>query len=165
MKTNNSLIPSFFFNDPFIPADRLFDQIFSQAIPDYKKTFGVDALQRASYPKVNIIETDSDIKFIAEVAGLNKDDVEISIKDNEDRTKTLTISGKNNVDKKDDSVKYILRELKQSYFERSFVINQTKNYDFKGVTAKHENGVLTLSIPKIEIEKNEEPKIQYVTVE
>ena len=157
-------LPSALWNDPFLPTDRLFDNIFSKAFPEFSKTFGIDALQKASYPKVNILETDSEIKFVADVAGLTKDEVQISIKDNEDYTKTLTISGKKEVEKKDENVRYLLRELKQSYFERSFVINNYVEYDFDGITAKHENGVLTLSIPKIEVRKIENT-IKYIQVD
>ena len=157
-------MPSALWNDPFLPTDRLWDNIFSKAFPDFPKTFGIDAITKAAYPKVNILETDSEIKFVAEVAGLTKDEVQISIKDNEDNTKTLTISGKKDVEKKDEGVKYLLRELKHSYFERSFVINNYAEYNFDSVTAKHENGVLTLSIPKNEVKRTEN-KIKYVTVD
>jgi len=156
--------PSWLHQETFLPTDRLFDTIFSKAFPEFSKTFGIDAITKASYPKVNILETDSEITFIADVAGLTKDEVQISIKDNEDNTKTLTISGKKEVEKKDENVKYLLRELKHSYFERSFVINNFAEYNFDGVTAKHENGVLTLSIPKIEVKKTEN-KIKYITVD
>jgi len=156
--------PSWFYQDTFLPTDRLFDNIFSKAFPEFSKTFGIDAITKAAYPKVNILETDSEITFIADVAGLTKDEVQISIKDNEDNTKALTISGKKDVEKKDDGVKYLLRELKHSYFERSFVINNFAEYNFDGVTAKHENGVLTLSIPKVEVKKTEN-KIKYIKVD
>lgn len=157
-------VPSALWNDPFLPTDKLFDNIFSKAFPEFSKTFGIDAIQKASYPKVNILETDSEIKFVAEIAGLTKDEVQISIKDNEDYTKTLTISGKKESEKKEDGVRYILRELKHSYFERSFVINNYKEYDFEKVSAKHENGVLTLSIPKLEV-KSVENKVKYIKVD
>lgn len=150
-------------NDPFLPTDRLFDNIFLKAFPEFSKTFGVDAIQKASYPKVNITENESEITFVAEVAGLSKEDVKISIKDNEDNTKTLTISGKQKSEKKE-NVNYILRELKQSYFERSFVIRNHNDYNFEKVSAKHDNGVLTLSIPKNEVVKKEN-KIQYIDVD
>lgn len=166
MANKNALmyLPDSLWNDPFLPTDRLWDNIFSKAFPDFPKTFGIDAISRASYPKVNILETDSEIKFIADVAGLTKDEVQISIKDNEDNTKTLTISGKKESEKKDDGIKYILRELKHSYFERSFVINHYSEYDFEGISAKHENGVLMLSIPKVEVKKTEN-KIKYIKVD
>lgn len=157
-------VPSALWNEPFLPTDKLFDNIFSKAFPEFSKTFGIDAIQKASYPKVNILETDSEIKFVAEIAGLTKDEVQISIKDNEDNTKTLTISGKKESEKKEDGVRYILRELKHSYFERSFVINNYKEYDFEKVSAKHENGVLTLSIPKLEV-KSVENKVKYIKVD
>lgn len=163
-KRELAYMPSALWNDPFLPTDRLWDNIFSKAFPDFPKTFGIDAISKASYPKVNILETDSEIKFVADVAGLTKDEVQISIKDNEDNTKTLTISGKKETEKKDESIKYILRELKHSYFERSFVINNYAEYNFDGVTAKQENGVLTLSIPKVEIKKTEN-KIKYIAVD
>jgi HSP20 family protein len=157
-------LPSALWNDPFLPTDRLFDNLISTAFPEFRKTFGIDAIQKASYPKVNILETDSEIKFVADVAGLTKDEVQISIKDNEDHTKTLTISGKKESEKKDENVRYLLRELKQSYFERSFVINNYAEYDFDGITAKHENGVLSLSIPKLEVKKTEN-KVKYIKVD
>lgn len=170
MHTNNELatqayLPKYFgSSDPFLPMDRLFDNMFSRAFPEFSKTFGIDAISKASYPKVNIIETDSEIKFVAEVAGLSKDEVKIAIKDNEDNTKTLTISGKKESEQKNDSEKYILRELKHSYFERSFVINNYTEYNFDEVSAKHDNGVLTLSIPKLKVVKKEN-KVKYVTVD
>ena len=157
-------MPIWTWQDPFLPTDQLFDNMFSKEFPEFSKTFGIDAIQKASYPKVNILETDDEIRVIAEIAGLTKDEVQISIKDNEDHTKTLTISGKKDAEKKDDNVKYLLRELKQSYFERSFVINNYAEYDFDGITAKHENGVLSLSIPKLEVKKSEN-KVKYIKVD
>ena len=159
-----SALPTWFHQETFLPTDRLFDNIFSKAFPEFSKTFGIDAISKAAYPKVNILETDSEIRFVADVAGLTKDEVQISIKDNEDNTKTLTISGKKDVEKQDEGIKYLLRELKHSYFERSFVINNYAEYNFDGVTAKQENGVLTLSIPKVEIKKTEN-KIKYIAVD
>ena len=157
-------LPTWFHQETFLPTDRLFDNMFSKAFPEFSKTFGIDAISKAAYPKVNIYETDSEIKFIADVAGLTKDEVQISIKDNEDNTKTLTISGKKEAEKKDENIKYILRELKHSYFERSFVINNYVEYNFDDVTAKQENGVLTLSIPKVEVKKTEN-KVKYIKVD
>ena len=150
-------------SDPFLPLDRVFDNVISKTFPEFSKTFGIDAIQKASYPKVNIMESESEITFIAEVAGLSKEEVNVSIKDNEDNTKTLTISGKQKTEKKE-NVNYILRELKQSYFERSFVIRNHNDYNFDKVSAKHNNGVLTLSIPKTEIVKKEN-KIKHIDIE
>jgi HSP20 family protein len=164
MKKELANVPTLLWNEPFLPTDRLFDNLFSQTFPEFRKTFGIDALQKAAYPKVNILETDSEIKFVADVAGLTKDEVKVSIKDNEDHTKTLTISGKREGEKKDDSTRYLLRELKHSYFERSFVINNHVECDFDRVTAKHENGVLTLIIPKLEI-KRIENTVKYIQVD
>lgn len=160
----SSIPPSWIYQDTFLPTDKLWDNMFSKVFPEFSKTFGIDAITKAAYPKVNILETDSEIKFVAEVAGLNKNEVQVTIKDNEDNTKTLTISGKKEVEKKDDGVKYLLRELKHSYFERSFVINNYAEYNFDGVTAKHENGVLSLSIPKVEVKKTEN-KVKHIKVD
>ena len=161
---DTSRMPTWFYQDVFIPTDKLLDNMISKAFPDFPKAFGIDAISKSAYPKVNILETNSEIRFIADVAGLSKDEVQISIKDNEDNTKTLTISGKKEVEKKDEDVKYILRELKHSYFERSFVINNFAEYNFDGIIAKQENGVLTLSIPKVKVKKTEN-KIKYITVD
>ena len=121
--------PSSIWNEPFLPTDKLFDSIFSKAFPDFSKTFGIDAIQKASYPKVNIIETDSEIKFVAEIAGLTKDEVQVSIKDNEDNTKTLAISGKKEADKKEEEKK----NRKNNY-------NKEKKIPQKGVQEVREVG-------------------------
>jgi len=165
-------LPSSLWNEPFLPTDRLFDNLISTALPEFRKTFGVDAIQKASYPKVNILETDTEIKFVAEIAGLTKDEVTISIKDQEylnanydgDVAKILTIAGKKEAEKRDDNIRYLLRELKHSYFERTFVINNHTQYDFDSVSAKHENGVLTISIPKVEV-KRIENTVKYIKVD
>jgi len=158
-------MPIGIWQDPFLPNDRLFDNMFSKAFPEFSKTFGIDAIQKASYPKVNILETDDEIRVIAEIAGLTKDEVSITVKETDNYSpfstnanyggKVLTISGKKEFEKKDDNVKYIIRELKHSYFERSFVINKSSDYNFDEISAKHENGVLTISIPKMVVKKTE----------
>ena len=70
----------------------------------------------------------------------------------------LTISGdKHGLE--DDGGKCITRELKQSSFKRSF--NLGEHLDGDDVSAKFKDGMLSISIPKIEPEK---PKKTFVKI-
>ena len=76
------------------------------------------------------------------VPGLSKDNVDIEIKDG-----ILTIRGDSNQRGDIEDSQYARREVKRSAFARSFQLGD--NLDQTNVTAAYENGILTLTIPKM----------------
>ena len=91
---------------------------------------------------MNVYEYDDKIGIVAEIPGLDKKNVTVDVEED-----VLIISGdKHGFDS--DGGKCITRELKQSAFKRSF--NLGEYLDGKNISAKFKDGMLSISIPKIE---------------
>lgn len=130
--------------DEFLtPFDKLFDDVFSNAFPDFTKEFGVGFFEKQSYPKVDVVDNVNNIEIIAEIPGLTKNEVSVEIEDN-----LLIISGQK-VKSAEDEVgrTYIRKELKHSSFKRTFALSDL--FDKESPEAKFENGLLTVKIKKI----------------
>ena len=139
--------------DEFLtPFDKIFDELVNKTFPTFREETGVSFAQGA-YPKVNVYEYDDKIGIVAEIPGLDKNNVTVDVED-----EILTISGdKHGFD--DSGGKCITRELKQSSFKRSF--NLGEHLDGDGVSASFKDGLLSISIPKKEPEK---PKKKFVKI-
>ena len=139
--------------DEFLtPFDKVFDHLMEQTFPTFKEEVGV-SFNQGAYPKVNVYEYDDKIGIVAEIPGLDKKNVTVDVEDS-----VLTISGdKHGFDS--DGGKCITRELKQSAFKRSF--NLGEHLDGDNVGASFKDGMLSISIPKIEPEK---PKKTFVKI-
>ena len=139
--------------DEFLtPFDAIFDQLVNKTFPTFKEEPGV-SFNKGAYPKVNVYEYDDKIGIVAEIPGLDKKNVTVDVED-----QVLTISGdKHGFDT--DGGKCITRELKHSSFKRSF--NLGEHLDGEDVSAKFKDGMLSISVPKIEPEK---PKKTFVKI-
>ncbi len=137
--------PNHLNRDEFLtPFDKIFDQLMSKQFPAFQEEVGV-SFNQGAYPKVNVYEYDDKIGIIAEIPGLDKKDVTVDVEDG-----VLTISGDKHGFSESDGAKCITRELKQSSFKRSF--NLGDHLDGANVGASFKDGLLSISIPKIEPE-------------
>ena len=132
-------------DDFLTPFDKMFDQIVATQFPDITKSVGVKPYQGSAYPKVNVYEYDDKVGVVAEIPGLDKKQLDVAVEDG-----VLTISGDKHSAFEDDGAKVIRRELKQSSFKRSFELGD--QLDGENVSAKFKDGILSVSIPKIEPE-------------
>ena len=145
----------FFDRDTFLtPFDKMFDSMVESQFPEVVKSVGVKPYQGSAYPKVNVYEYDDKIGIVAEIPGLNKKQLNVDVEDG-----VLTISGDKHSTFEDDGAKVIRRELKQSSFKRSFELGEMLDGD--NIAANFKDGVLSVSIPKVEPEK---PKKTYVKI-
>eukprot|EP01122_Echinamoeba_exundans_P004606 TRINITY_DN1469_c0_g1_i2.p1 TRINITY_DN1469_c0_g1~~TRINITY_DN1469_c0_g1_i2.p1 ORF type:complete len:148 (+),score=32.98 TRINITY_DN1469_c0_g1_i2:457-900(+) len=107
-------------------------------------------------PKIDISETDKSIQVHAELPGLSKDSVKISVANG-----VLEISGEKSFEKRTEDKKRKFHRVERSYgsFVRRLAVPQgTKASD---VRARFQNGVLELEIPKSEHSKEQsEVKIE-----
>ena len=148
-------LPQFFNRDEFLtPFDRLFDKVMENQFPNFTEEFGVKCFEGGAYPKVNVYEYEDKIGIVAEIPGLSKEQVNIEVEDN-----VLTISGDKHNVTDDESAKVIRRELKHSSFKRSFQLGD--QLDAENVSAKFEDGILSIGIPKTEPES---PKKKFVKI-
>lgn len=97
-------------------------------------------------PSVDISETDDNFEVRAELPGVAKDDLHVSVKDN-----LLTLSGEKRQENVDDTQNYRRAERRYGHFQRRFTL--PSEVDTDDIKADYTDGVLTLSIPKPEAAK------------
>ena len=145
----------FFNRDEFLtPFDKMFDQLVETQFPDMVKQVGVKPYQGSAYPKVNVYEYDDKVGIIAEIPGLNKKQLEVSVEEG-----VLTISGDKHSAFENDGAKVLRRELKQSSFKRQFELGDL--LDGENISADFKDGILSVSVPKLE---PKQPKIHTVKI-
>ena len=137
----------FFDRDTFLtPFDKMFDQMVESQFPDITKSVGVKPYAGSAYPKVNVYEYEDKVGIIAEIPGLDKKQLEVSVVDG-----VLTISGDKHSAFENDGAKVLRRELKQSSFKRQFELGEL--LDGENIKASFKDGILSVSVPKVEPEK------------
>jgi HSP20 family protein len=117
------------------PLFRLFDTFFNEG--------GEDLATRTWTPAVDIQETDDAYRIHAELPGLTKDDIQITLENN-----VLRLSGERKLEKDVKQENYHRIERTYGTFSRSFALPTQVSPD--KVEAKFENGVLTIVVPKAE---------------
>ena len=137
----------FFDRDTFLtPFDKMFDQMVESQFPDITKSVGVKPYAGSAYPKVNVYEYDDKVGIVAEIPGLDKKQLEVSVVDG-----VLTISGDKHSAFENDGATVLRRELKQSSFKRQFELGEL--LDGENIKASFKDGILSVSVPKVEPEK------------
>jgi HSP20 family protein len=114
-------------------VNRLFDAFFG----------GTEANRRRWVPAMDLVETDEHLVLRADLPGLNRDDVNIEIKDG-----VLTISGERKSEHTERSEGFHRVERAFGSFSRS--LSLPDGVDADKVRAEFENGVLQIKIPKPE---------------
>jgi HSP20 family protein len=116
-------------------ATRTFDRGFERLVNNL-----VDNAPVA--PRINVSETEASYEVEAEFPGVAKEDVKISV----DGTRvSIEAQAKRETEKKEGS-KALLTERVAQKFARSIVLPQ--EVDSEAASARLENGVLTLTLPK-----------------
>ena len=91
-------------------------------------------------PRVDILETDSELLLLADVPGVQPDDLDIRYERGE-----LTIHGK--VQPRNEEVDYLWSEYEVGDWYRAFTLSE--EIDAGKISAELKNGVLTLHLPKV----------------
>lgn len=114
--------------------DRMFQDFFGgTSLPAWT--------QEASFPAIDIIENGKNFKVKAELAGMQPEDVEISVTDG-----FLTIKGEKQEEKEEKEDNYLRRETSYGSFQRTVALPETANTD--KAEASFKNGVLSIEVPK-----------------
>jgi len=122
---------------------------------EFEKGF---SFEYGSYsPRVDISEDEKNLFFNVELPGVKKEDVKLSI----DKDNVLSIKGDKKRDEKfkDEIKEFCCIRVERSFgeFNRSFKLPENINRD--SISAKFDNGVLSISLEKIEPEKPKEVEI------
>ena len=119
-------------------VDRLFDDVLRGGFPSLGHGFGLGR-SPAAWPKVELGETDKEIRVTAEMPGLSEKDVELLLDDG-----MLTIRGERKSKTEDKDRGY--SELHYGRFERRIAL--PSNADEQGAKADFRDGVLIVTLPK-----------------
>lgn len=106
-----------------------------------------------TYPDTDIKRVDNGFVVQIDVPGYDKNNIDISYEND-----VLSVSGtvnEENETKEDE--KYFVKERRMKSFSKKWIL---KNTTSKGITAKFENGVLTIKVPLRESEDKTENKIK-----
>lgn len=103
-------------------------------------------------PAVDIYETDKEIVLIADLPGVNADELNIDLKEN-----ILRIDADVKAPEKEDE-REVLREFRTGKYYREFNLSQV--IDQSKIDAVLKDGVLTLTLPKVEAAKPRKIKIK-----
>ena len=117
------------------------DIFFDRLWPEWKRDMGEEV-----NPSVDLVEKDNKYLLTAELPGLEKDDITISVEDG-----FVTISGNREDTREKEEGEYHVREMRYGSFRRSFRLHKRVMED--KVDATYKNGVLTVVMPLAEEEK------------
>ncbi len=93
-------------------------------------------------PKMDVIDRDKEILVKAELPGIDKKDLEVSITNNQ-----LVIKAQTCHEEKEEKGDYLKQEISKSEIYRSILL--TSDVDDENVKTSFKNGVLQLTIPKM----------------
>ncbi len=105
------------------------------------------------YPSVNIFDTSEDFVVLAELPGVGKEDVHMTLDNG-----LLTISGERKDGTTPDKAEWLRKEIGTGSFSR--VIELPRHVDGDRISAELSDGILRVVLPKAEDAKPREVKIK-----
>jgi len=96
-------------------------------------------------PHMDIIEKDKEIVLRAELPGVEKKDLDVSMTDH-----TITIKGTTNYEEKEEKGDYYRAEIAHGEFCRTVLL--PGDVDVENVSSSFKNGLLEVHVPKLEKE-------------
>lgn len=103
-------------------------------------------------PPVDVEETSDEIMLTAELPGMSREDIDIELEDG-----VLTIQGEKKEEQKQDGRQGLLYERRWGSFTRRFTLPRA--VDSSNITARYENGILAIRVPKAEEAKGRKIEI------
>jgi HSP20 family protein len=109
---------------------------------------GMPSLFEQRVPSVDIVEREKEVVVRAEVPGIDKDDLDVSITD-----RTLTIKGETRHEEKTEQDDFYRHEIRSGTFSRSVLL--PADIDAGKASASFKNGVVELKLPKVKASKRQ----------
>lgn len=137
---------------PLSEAEQLFERVLGRRWPSLMRWHDFPLLSgrfedlTLRMPNVDVIDRDTEIVVRAEVPGIDKKDLDISLSDN-----LLTIKGHTQTEKKEEKGDYHRQEISSASFARSVTLPAA--VDASKANAALKDGVLEISLPKLESSK------------
>jgi HSP20 family protein len=114
------------------------DVFFDRLWPEWRRDTGVEVSEWS--PAINFFEKDGKYHVTAELPGIKKDDLSVTVSNG-----YVNISGKKESGKEEKDANYYMRETTYGSFSRSFKLPGDVHED--KVEASYRDGVLTITLP------------------
>jgi HSP20 family protein len=142
----------------FEDMDRMFDQYLRHGWmrpwrfewPSFPE---LTTLPELKAPKIDVLDRETEVLVKAEVPGVEKKDLDISVSDN-----TVTIKGSTRREEKEEQGDYYRREISTGSFSRTVTL--PAEVDGSNAKANFKDGVLELTLPKVEKAKRISVKVE-----
>ncbi len=122
--------------------NEMFNDLFQGfGLAPFESSFGGDV--ELFSPRVDVVETPDALKVSAELPGMDKEDIDVSLSRD-----TLTISGEKRSEWEEEGEDYYHLERSYGSFRRSVAV--PCEIDDDAIEATFENGVLNIVLPKTE---------------
>ncbi len=133
--------------NPFDDMERMFENFFSRGLlhplnMDWAKLPKEATAFQGKTPSVDVIDRDKEIIVKAELPGVEKDDLDISVTQN-----TVTIKGTTSHEEKEEDGNFYHCEMSHGSYSRT--LSLPAEVDDAKANAKFKNGVLKLTLPKL----------------
>jgi len=92
-------------------------------------------------PAVELVEKDGEFLLTAEIPGMSKEDVSISVEDN-----VLTLKGEKKFEREEEKDRMHIREREYGTFMRAFTL--PRNVEASKIKAEYHDGVVEIHMPK-----------------
>jgi HSP20 family protein len=102
--------------------------------------------QESWLPAIDVFDAKEAVVLKAELPGMDPDDIQIEVEDN-----VLTLKGERRFEEEVDEERYYRVERRYGSFQRSLALPQ--GMQAAAISASYEDGVLTITVPKVEEEK------------
>lgn len=143
---------------PFEEMDRMFEGFFPRGFmrpmrmewPEWSTS---QAPFEGRTPKVDVVERDEEIMVRAELPGVEKDHMDVSVTDD-----TVTIKATTQQESEEDKGDYHRREISQGSFTRTVALPAPVQSD--QAKASFKNGILELTLPKAVPAKRHNIKVE-----
>ncbi len=133
--------------------DHLFDNFLSRRWPRmFDWNFPTMSALEKNFPKVDIIDHETELEVQAALPGVKKEDLDITI-----NNQIITIRTTTKEEKKEEG-KYFRREISRGEYQRS--LSLPDNVDSDNAKASFKDGILKVMIPKTEKTKRKNIEIK-----
>lgn len=140
---------------PFEDMDRFFDQLLPRGwLQRWERPLlsELSAIE-ARMPRLDVIDRDNEVVIKAEVPGVKKEDIQISMSGNR-----MTIKGESKHEEKEERGDYYRCELSRGAFSRTITL--PADVDDAKAKAEMHDGMLEITLPKVEEARKHDIKIE-----
>ena len=150
--------PSAHYLTPFEEMERLFEGFFPgdlarPSLWEWPRLSRMRMPLEAKLPRVDVLDREADILVRAELPGVDKKDLDISVSDN-----SVTIKGSTKQERKEEQGDYYRCEITQGAFARTIALPNAVSSE--KAKASFKDGMLELVLPKTEPAKRRSIKVE-----